>query len=176
MPRSHDAVVRAREPTVLDLTLARPGTIHGLVCDPVSDASLEGVEVLLRHPDGSTQRSLTGPHGSFQFDNLRAANYVIEVVAPIGYVAPASRQEVVLVPNGNVEADFELMPGGIVRGRVLDEHSGEPLPDVPVVLLDSQGNALRRARTTAGGEYEFVNLPEDRYRVAIDDAATPEGA
>ena len=170
MPKIVDAIVRAREPTVLELTLARPSCILGLVWDPDAEAALEGAEVRLLTRDGNVVRTAhSGADGKYRFDGLRAGSYSIDLVTPVGFVTPSGTKPATVGPNETVEVDFELRPGGIVRGRVVDEDTGEPLADVNVVLLDTQGRALRRARTTRTGEYEFVNLPEDRYQVAIGD-------
>jgi serine-aspartate repeat-containing protein C/D/E len=170
MPKIADAIVRAREPTVLDLTLLRPATISGLIWDPDAEAALEGVEVSLLSPDGSKiGATFTDAEGQYRFGGLRSGSYQVVPSSPHGYVSLDAAKTVTVRPNEAVEVDFEYRPGGVVKGRVLDEHTGEPLADVQVVLLDAEGRALRRARTTAGGEYEFVNLPEDRYRVAIGD-------
>jgi large repetitive protein len=170
MPKIVDAIVHAREPTVLELTLSRPSTITGLVWDPDAEAALEGAEVRLLSSGGTTIRTNhTGADGKYRFEALRAGSYKIDLVTPTGYVTPEGTKPATVGPNETIEVDFELRPGGVVKGRVVDEDTGEPLPNVNVVLLDTQGRALRRARTTQTGEYEFVNLPEDRYQVAIGD-------
>lgn len=175
MASRRDAVVRAHEPTVLDLTLGRPGRIEGTVIDPIQDAALEGVEIRLLGPDGAeVERTTTDEAGSYGFGPLRPGAYAVEALAPIGYVASVGPHPVQVDPNGTSAADLELRPGGIVRGRVVDEHSGEPLDGVAVELLDSQGRSLRQATTTEGGAYEFVNLPEDRYTVRVGGAAAEE--
>ena len=172
MPKIVDAIVHAREPTVLELTLARPSSITGLVWDPDAEAALEGAEVRLLTGEGNVVRTHhTGADGKYRFDGIRAGSYRVDLVTPLGYVTPAGTKPVTVGPNETAEVDFELRPGGVVRGRVVDEDTGEPLSDVNVVLLDAQGRALRRVRTTHSGEYEFVNLPEDRYQVAIGDDA-----
>lgn len=172
MPKIVDAIVHAREPTVLDLTLARPSMIAGLVWDPDAEAALEGAQVRLLTAEGNEVRNThTDENGRYRFEGLRAGNYRVDLVAPTGYVAADGTKLAEVGPNSTVEIDFELRPGGVVRGRVVDEDTGQPLADVNVVLLDTQGRPLRRVRTTQAGEYEFVNLPEDRYQLAIGDDA-----
>ena len=172
MPKIVDAIVHAREPTVLELTLSRPSRIHGLVWDPDAEAALEGTEVRLLTPGGHVVRTThTDGEGKYVFDGLRAGTYKVDLVTPIGYVASSGTKAATVGPNQATEIDFELRPGGVVKGRVVDEDTGEPLADVKVVLLDSAGKPLRRATTTRTGEYEFVNLPEDRYQVAVGEDA-----
>ncbi len=172
MPKIVDAIVHAREPTVLELTLSRPSRIHGLVWDPDAEAALEGTEVRLLTTEGNVVRTTyTDGTGNYTFDGLRAGTYKVDVVTPMGYVTSTGTKPAAVGPNQATEVDFELRPGGVVRGRVVDEDTGEPLPDVQVVLLDSNGKPLRRVTTTRTGEYEFINLPEDRYQVTVGDSA-----
>ena len=169
MPRVVDAIVRAREPTVVELTLARPCSIVGIVWDPDSETALEGARVAVHSADGQlVSETVTDDEGSYRITGLRSGAYRVALDVPTGFVSAQKTRDVAPLPNETVEVDFEVRPGGVVRGRVVDEHSGEPLAGVEVVLRDHEGRELRRARTTATGEYEFVNLPEDRYHVAID--------
>ncbi|HEX9816650.1 MAG TPA: carboxypeptidase regulatory-like domain-containing protein [Candidatus Thermoplasmatota archaeon] len=170
MPKIVDAIVHAREPTILELTLSRPSRIRGLVWDPDAEAALEGAEVRLLGAEGNVLRAThTDAEGNYLFEGLRAGSYKVDLVTPTGFVTPTGTKTSRVGPNECVEVDFELRPGGLVRGRVVDEDTGEPLSDVNVVLLDAQGKPLRRVKTTTKGEYEFINLPEDRYQVAIGD-------
>lgn len=166
---ARDVVVSGQSPARLDLTLARRGRLDVSVLDPHDDAALEGVNVLLLpHEDGEPVEASTGPDGLCTFLDVKAGLYRARVETPPGYRARMDEQFIAVAPGETLELDFELERSGMVRGRVVDEDTKEPLEGVTVRLYNSTGTVVREVRTVANGEYEFLNLPEDRYEVEID--------
>jgi hypothetical protein len=63
---------------------------------------------------------------------------------------------------------LEQEAGGFDLKLVFAEPHGEYLADVPVVIEDSQGNAVLRA--TSQGPWFYAELPPGRYTVVLPDA------
>jgi protocatechuate 3,4-dioxygenase beta subunit len=59
---------------------------------------------------------------------------------------------------------------GIIRGRVTDQESGQPLARASVSLMTSSGPP-RSTRADADGRYAFTALPSGRYTVSANAAA-----
>lgn len=167
MPR--EVVVSGRAPTRLDLTITRRGRLNVSVTDPRDEAALEGVNVYLVPHDGEgLLEATTGAEGTCDFLDVKAGIYRARVETPPGYRAATQEQVVALGPGETLEIEFELERSGVVRGRVVDEDTQEPLVGVTVRLYNSTGSFVREATTVADGVYEFTNLPEDRYEVEVD--------
>lgn len=163
-----DVLVSRDQPAIVELQLPRRGVITGVVEDTTHDALLAGVKVRLMGEEGSLVGAAeTDPTGAYRFEGLRAGPYRVQVESPRSYAAEATEVRVELSPGGFVEADFRLRVTGLVRGRIVDQDTGHPLPGVLVELYDSRGDLVRTGTTTAQGEYEFINLLEDRYTVLI---------
>lgn len=59
--------------------------------------------------------------------------------------------------------------GQTLRGTLLDDGSGAPLPAVLVdALRAADDSALRRAATDARGRFGFADIPAGRYRVRVN--------
>lgn len=170
MPSFADVLVSRDLPAIVDLQLPRRGVITGVVEDTTNDALLAGVKVRLVDEEGTLVGAAeTDATGAYRFEGLRAGWYRVQVESPRSYAAEASEVSVELSPGGFVEADFRLCVTGVVRGRIVDQDTAQPLPGVCVELYDSRGALVRTGATTSAGEYEFINLPEDRYTVLIAD-------
>jgi uncharacterized surface anchored protein len=169
MPLPREVVVSARAPSVVDLAFARRGTITVLALDPHAEALLEGIRVRLVASTGEeVAHALTGPDGTCRFRDVRVGSYTVCLDPPAGFRAITQDRPVTLGTSQALELEFELERAGLVRGRVVDEDTGEPLVGVMVRLYNADGSFVREALTLANGEYEFANLPEDRYEVEVE--------
>jgi uncharacterized surface anchored protein len=167
MPR--EVVVSGQTPARLDLSLPRRGRIGVTVLDPLDDAALEGVNVVLLPHEGDAPFELsTGPEGICNFLDVKSGIYRARIEAPAGYRARTEEQVIALAPGEALELEFELERSGVVRGRVVDQDTQEPLVGVTVRLFNSTGTFVREVKSVADGAYEFTNLPEDRYEVEVE--------
>jgi hypothetical protein len=60
-----------------------------------------------------------------------------------------------------VMARQTVTPIGLIKGRVIDQTNGQPVPDTLVTLSGS--NPARRIVVGAGGLFEFSSLPAGSY-------------
>ena len=163
--------------------------------DSIADTGegLAGVTVrLYNNTSGALlQTTVTNNNGSYFFGNLSAATYSVRVdtatlpggltntVDPDGGVA--DRSTVTLAAGAvNLSQDFGYEPaaaantisGTLWEDTDMDGTLGAEtgrFAGVTVVLYDSNGNRVGATTTDANGAYQFVNLPDDTYRVDVTD-------
>jgi hypothetical protein len=76
----------------------------------------------------------------------------------------------VLINNADrtgIDFTLSLPDGGIISGKVVDEDTGMPLPDVFVYLLDDPNGIAHN--TDQHGDYYFAGLPDGDYRTYAED-------
>ncbi len=166
--------------------------------DGIQDAGepgLAGVTVNLLDGLGSPVAStMTDAFGGYGFSALTPADYIIEVIAPAGYVftgqdqggddtvdsdtVPATgRTAVVTISSGETETtlDSGLWTPAAIGDFVWDDldgdgtqDGGEPgLAGVTVSLLDGLGNPLASTVTDGAGAYSFTGLVPGDYIVEV---------
>ncbi len=184
-----DLSLRADSPC---LNYAACGTVGALgVGCSLAESRIEGRVSTASGPLGNTpMRALdpqtgatvastaTGTDGRYAFTALTGGSYVIEA-APAGtfYVGeyypdlpspmPGNLLLATRITVNGVQTvtgiDFVLVLGGKIRGRVVDETSGEPLTGIHVHPFVFGGDWLRDTTTDANGVYESVAFPPGRY-------------
>ena len=161
------------------------GTITGRV---VTDegAPLSGVTVMLSSYSGSAisgtlKRALTDQEGNFQFTNLAARSYTINVTETLGYVQPP-RPSNVPQPTYRIgeNATLRLTRGGVITGRVTYAN-GDPMIGVYVSAIrvrdtngapvNSQSTFLARL-TDDRGVYRIYGLTAGTYVVTVNHGGT----
>ncbi|WP_232056120.1 SdrD B-like domain-containing protein [Tuwongella immobilis] len=129
---------------------------------------------------------LTGPDGSYRFDDLVQGSYTLTETQPVTY---GDGQDIVgsfggtlgndviskiPVPAGKIGVGYDFGElRGEVRGTVYVDADrdgvldpGEQrLPGEIVSLVDSQGNVYATTTTDANGNYAFIGIPPGNYRV-----------
>lgn len=169
---------------------ATKGTITGRAIDKGTGQPLKKVTVLVRQAESSG-----GPRGG-RFNQPQAVmtdsdgHYSIQVDAGQyrlsasrnGYVAQAFGQKdarrpgtILTVGEGQTLKDinFDLVPGGVIAGRVVDE-DGEPMSNVMIQVLRATyqdgerrlENAGNSARSDDRGDYRLFGLMARRYYVS----------
>jgi len=170
-------------------TIAK-GTITGRAIDKSTGQPLKKVTVLVRQAESNA-----GPRGG-RFNQPQAVmtdangQYSIQVDAGQyrltanrnGYVGQAWGQKdtrrpgtiLTVAENQTLkEINFDLVPGGVIAGRVVDE-DGEPMSNVMVQVLRATfqdgerrlENAGNASRSDDRGEFRIFGLPARRYYVS----------
>lgn len=136
----------------------------------------------LMYQSAGTFKSRTGEDGTYRVDSLAAGRYQIVVLAPAMVSASnVSDTRVTSISEGEqVEGiDFELIPGGVVTGRVTDG-KGRPVIGAIVDFTDEAGGSPRQSerglsqlmggstyRTDDRGVYRLFGLPAGRYVISV---------
>ncbi len=158
--RRIDLVLSEGETRTLDISLAAGAAVTGEVKDAQTGAPIAGAEVSsfgflseLAHTDDAGRYELLGV--SLEDPEVRVA------ARAKGY----GRFEVAVSPAGAAEgsvlrADFELVRGRVVTGRVIT-HRGKPVADAYVVAIaqQTQTTILREERISARSG------PDGRFRI-----------
>ncbi len=163
----------------------------------VSELGLSNVTVNLLDAAGTVlQTTRTDNNGYYLFSALPAADYIIEVVKPVGYAfSPQNagtddtadsdtattdgRSELISLAFGQHDTrwDAGLYPLGSIGDRLWIDSNANGLQDVSettglaavtVNLLDTSGTVIGTAETDANGNYLFSTLPPANYTVDVD--------
>ncbi len=101
-------------------------------------------------------------------------SYRVEGLDPGTFLVSASREgkssretrEITLKAGLEVDgADFTLIPGGVISGRVVSEEDGSPLPDISIWSQSEERRDSHSVRTDERGEYRFAGLSAGLYQV-----------
>jgi hypothetical protein len=149
--------------TVRVETVLRPNTLSGVVTDAYSDAPVEGAQVMVQSPDADetedsnadeigataemtgTIQATTDAEGTYTLEGVPEAFTLVIEADEYKPVEETIRQEVAY--------DASLMPD-VLRGRVTDTYTDEPVRGVTVQLGDAEDT------TDSDGEYVLEGLPE----------------
>jgi hypothetical protein len=167
-------VVQAGEATEVtidasDLGLGTRLTIQVLVGDkPIGEGMVELVTLA-----DSQVRTAFLDRGECVFGGLRPGAFRAQVRGGITLTPIGGPEEVTIPPNTANHRAILKLPGGELRGRVVDVETGEPLDAVLVRLLHedrSKDDPIGVAFTDGKGEFAFRALAEGAYAlVAADD-------
>lgn len=163
------------------------------------EAGLGGVTVVLTDQGGQEIDTVTTTaDGRYQFTGLAGGKYVVQVIAPQGFVhSPANQGSddevdndfaeggpvtVSLIPGqavSDLDAGLIFIPAAEISDRVwLDvnadgiQDSGESgIDDLDVTLLDDALNVLEETTTADGGLYRFTGLAAGTYFVRFTTSA-----
>jgi hypothetical protein len=164
------------------------GAISGVVLDSVSHSPIKRAQIGLNlnsfantgRPGPVPQRGFegrsatTGPNGEFSFPGLPAGSYSLWANHP-RYPPVMGRppQQRVDVGAGGEPAKvtIELIPGGSISGRVVDE-DGDPITGCFPQLRPAKNSRMGIPMTGAepsneDGEYRIYGLPAGKYVLAI---------
>jgi alpha-glucoside transport system permease protein len=111
-------------------------------------------------PDGGLELKATVPTGSTALLGLTGISSAEVPAGAVQAVQPEALQGGI---NGVVWRDFS--PGGGTPGEVEPDELG--IPGVTVELLDANGDQVESTSTEDDGTFEFAELEQGQYRVAI---------
>ena len=151
-------------------------SIEGSVLDTITHEPVKKATVALNGPSGSLQ-AVTDASGHFAFRQLPAGQYNIfansEKYPPVQGTIDPDRQLTLSVTAEEQKQDvhLSLIPGGSVRGRVVDE-DGNPMPRCNVTTLQFRDTGMGRntqrnasSQSDDKGEYRLSNLPRGKYYI-----------
>lgn len=118
--------------------------------------------------------SLTDDEGKFEFESLAPGNYSVQIDSP-------DWRGAIELDVPEAEEDYQVLetPQGIVRGRVLTEHTGSPVDGATVKLVRDDSSGGLFAMFTGGkqtdwgqsdedGNFEFEGKPAGRYYIEVE--------
>ena len=159
--------------------------------------ALQGVEVTLTLPDGSTQTMVTDENGNYLFEDLSAGEYVVTVNESslpeslrgrntqdpdggVGGVNDSTSAVTLDGENSNLDQDFAYhTPRGVVAGTVYEDTNGngkqdpsEPgIANVKVLVTDIDGEVYELT-TDNNGNYA-QQVPIGNAVIDIDESTLP---
>ncbi|MCO6005090.1 carboxypeptidase regulatory-like domain-containing protein [Actinoallomurus purpureus] len=143
------------ENTALSETLTVFGTVRRNEGPPVADAVVTLAD-MAGHKIGS---AYTGMDGEYRLTVNNGGTYLMIASAP-GHEPIAS---LVAVGGGTVRHDMTIAGVGGLIGIVRISGTREPVADAAITVTDVQGDVIATARSTDGGGFSFISLPEGGY-------------
>jgi Carboxypeptidase regulatory-like domain len=142
--------------------------VHRETLQPVSGA----VVVLVDAAGEGVATASTGEDGAFRLDAPGPGEYHLEAIRP-GYRATYTRTvavqagepvqvEVRMGMQPLAAADTVPVPAGL-SGRVVDDHTGEPVAQARVTLLNGRERRLGSVQTGADGTFHFDIRSADNF-------------
>ncbi|MBI3185932.1 MAG: carboxypeptidase regulatory-like domain-containing protein [Myxococcales bacterium] len=174
-PATEEAVRTPRRELVL--TLRSGARLRGSVREASSGIALASFTVVLFSARGPLERdfyratSFIDASGEYRMEGISAGPYAV-VAASHGY-APSAEAMVDLGESGEVIADFRLLRGGKLFGRVLQAGSKAPVPQAMVTLegglVEAAGALplLSSAQADQGGRFELSGLAAGRRSITV---------
>lgn len=171
-------VTAGSEVSGVDFELGPGSSITGTVTDADTGGPLSPVAVMLYSASGSELRTaLSNRTGVYSFTGLAPGNYFLRTFVPssLNYIDEAhgntpclpctvTSSTPLVVDRPSLTADFELAPGLMITGTVVDALTGSPLPSVSIDALLPDGTSTGRVGTTDGsGTYWIKGLPAGTY-------------
>lgn len=159
----------------LEVVMARPAVVSGVVRTAGDYSPVAGALVTLRsHRD--RRSTVTGEDGAYGFQGVPAGPALIQVSHP--EYRPGRHWIQGLMPRQVYRRDFQLTPGLLVSGRVVDGVTGAALPGSEVLVKDrlsdqtvavlhaADDGTFRLASLEADHPYCFVAQHEGYARMA----------
>ncbi len=144
------------------------GGIAGQVVNAQTGDPVEGAMVVAKGDSNQIGRARTNARGVYLIEDLESGRYRVSAQSR-GY-EPAIYPSAVGVRQGQItrNINFRLKPKqqtepGVIKGRVMDRRTGEPIKGAVVVAVSE--NFRRRARTDDHGRYVLRKLKPGVYRV-----------
>jgi outer membrane protein OmpA-like peptidoglycan-associated protein len=155
--------------------------LTGKVTAKTPNENIEDLSMLLIDGEGNVvEKVKTDKEGNFKFTKLSPANYQVvfeqknknlraEVFVPDDNTA--------LIINKNdldkfnfkkIQKDTSETHNITINGITRHAKSNEPLEDISVLLIDADGNVIRREKTNKDGVFNFKHLSSENYQIRIE--------
>jgi hypothetical protein len=127
-------------------------TLSGTVKSAAGPAALFTIEL-----DGPTRAARTFTNGKFELGRVDPGNYVVRVTSSDG-----NAEAKVTVSQGQpATVDITLVANAVVTGTIVDGE-GKPLPGVPVVVIEDEGEGRLQIRMEGP---PITSGPDGTFRV-----------
>ncbi|MBX3178640.1 MAG: carboxypeptidase regulatory-like domain-containing protein [Candidatus Hydrogenedentes bacterium] len=127
---------------------------------------VEGARLLLKGDETPSPEIAANSRadGRFIFGAVGPGDYLLSARKD-GNVMSAAPLQLTLSNRPIEDLAIELTPGGIVRGRVLDQESGAGIPGVEVTAMPEAGRSFRivSSPSAENGAYEITGLSAGNY-------------
>ena len=148
---------------------------------------LGNVLIVLATPEGVVVRSArTDQAGLYQLTGLSAGSYALFETDPLGYGSTTPNLKAIKLEDGEKEeidfGDILSLIGCFRRvdGYVWHDVDGDgerdadedPIPNVPVRVIDLKGDIAGITLSDERGSYALKSLPPERYQVLLEPPAT----
>jgi hypothetical protein len=169
----------------IDIALQPAGSIGGIVTDAQSQDALPDVCVEVTSREGELiDVAMTDRTGAYEAGGLRAGFYSIlfrDCSASPKYVWEWYHDEpslersdpVTVALSETAGVDEQLLRGGVISGRVSDDHTGEQVSGVCVFAVDRRQEPLGFAQTFRDGQFAIPVHPGVHHVFYQDCSDTP---
>jgi hypothetical protein len=154
--------------------------VAGRVMNAATGAPVRAATVSLLNEDSTTvtATTLTDPEGNFSFDRVPPGKYPLTASKRGFRTSFYDEHEefssaIVTGPGQDTtHLAFQLKPGAVLYGVVSDD-GGDPVEGASVMLFKSPSHpgeriaAVNTANTDDAGDYEFADLPDGTYFLAV---------
>lgn len=151
------------------LAVSSPATssrLSGKVFDSISSVPIGGADVSVVSQNTQTKKS--DIDGNFAFDNLSDGVYQLQISTP-GYELFNSKYT--LGVSQSIDAGFiklkPLVNSGIVRGRIVDAISNNPLSGVNISVNSGVGNSVN-TKTDTSGNFSIPNVLAGSVQLTVN--------
>jgi len=161
----HAALVAAKDPKFVQ--------VKGKAFLP-DGGPAEGMELLISGTGGGTSNSYIEPNGNFSIHAFPNANYMLSIFDPKGkWAAPSQFLTVKNEDEYAKEIVFQLEEGTRVTGKVVDETTGNPVPNMEISISFCNDKPFKGADTfftiksDENGGYGFAASATDKVYVNV---------
>ncbi|MDJ0780981.1 MAG: carboxypeptidase-like regulatory domain-containing protein [Desulfosarcinaceae bacterium] len=157
----------------INFALRQGAKVTGRVVDAEKGRPIANVAVRVENLAGHTiAAKLTDSTGRFSMKGLLFGQYRARTLNKAGYIdgyyhlaGGASPSDLLTLSETSPAArlDFRLAKGGVISGRLIGSHDGQPIAFDHVHLYDQHWKLFQIAKTDAAGHYQAIGLPSGRY-------------
>ncbi|MBR4413037.1 MAG: hypothetical protein IKS60_05450, partial [Lachnospiraceae bacterium] len=166
--------VKAGDTTTYIFYVEETGSLIIKVEDEVTGNPVKGAKVSVKQPDGNTKYFTTDENGEVSEysktasgnHNTPVGNYKITVTeAPSGYNVTTGNTNTVSVTQGNEIthiAKVDLVKGGALIIKVVDEETGKPVKGVSLEVTEPDGSKKTYVTDADGEVKDYIKIVKDK--------------
>lgn len=148
------------QPTSFTVTLAGATGLHGTVRDTDGRPVTEATTVAIDARGEVVSATTTGVDGDYALPGLPPGHFFLQVSA---YGHRPVTVPVEIGTSAGTRHDVTLTPAGTLAGTVRHGHTGQPVADAHITLLNADGIPVASTLTTADGTYTLTDLTPGAY-------------